>query len=151
MIHFPITDINKGRLFAAGFDNGIVRILNLQAEGIDIMKAFKAHDDPIVGIQHSVDLTLLVTASTQGDIFFFEMDGERDCQLFEPLCTFKLPDGAMINDFKFCDDDQHILFGCQNGRVYKVRRPNTKEIDNTDSYHWENPDLQTWTIKLMDF
>jgi WD40 repeat protein len=149
--HFPHTDINKGRVFAVGFDNGIIRFLAIHTEGLDILKAFKAHDDAIVGIKHSKDLKCLVTASSAGDIFFFDMDGEIDTQNYEPLCTIKLPDEAKINDFKFCDDDQHILFACQNGNVYRARRPNKKEIDNADSYLWENPPLDTWTIKLMDF
>jgi WD40 repeat protein len=41
--HIPHTDANKGRIFAAGFENGIVRFLNINTEGLEIMKAFKAH------------------------------------------------------------------------------------------------------------
>lgn len=103
--HLPHTDINKGRIFAIGFSNGIVRILAIHTEGLDILKAFKAHEDSIIGIKHSKDLKCFVTASQSGDIFFFEMDGETETQLFEPVCTIKLPDEAKINDFKFCDDD----------------------------------------------
>lgn len=61
--------------------------------------------------------------------------------MYEPLCTIKLPDEAQINDFKFCEDGQYILFGCTNGRVYRVRRPDPKEINNSDTYLWENPDI----------
>ena len=92
-----------------------------------------------------------MTASAEGDIFFFDMDGHKDTQMYDPLCTLKLPDNAIINDFKWCPDDKHLLFACKNGNVYKLRRPETKEIDNSDSYLWENPEIKTWTIRLMDF
>jgi len=115
------------------------------------MKAFKAHEDPIVGIKFSQDLKTCVTASKTGDIFFFDMDGHKDTQMYEPLCTLKLPNDAHVNDFKWSSDDKSVLFGCQNGKVYNVRRPLAKEIDNSDSYLWINPDIQTWTIKLMEF
>jgi WD40 repeat protein len=78
LVHLPHTDVNKGRVFAAGFDNGIVRFLSIHTEGLDIMKSFKAHEDPILGIKFSKDLKCLVTASETGDVFFFEMDGEVD-------------------------------------------------------------------------
>jgi hypothetical protein len=34
--------------------------------------------------------------------------------------------------------------------VYQVRRPEKGEVDNADSYLWENPEIKTWTIKLME-
>lgn len=151
MTHLPTTDANKGRLIAAGFNNGIVRILNVSTNGLEIMKAFKAHEDAIIGIQFSEDLKMCVTGSVTGHVFFFDMDGYKDTQSYEPLCTIKLPDEAHINDFRWSPDDKHVLFACKNGNVYKVRRPETKEIDNSDSYLWPNPDIKTWTIKLMDF
>ena len=43
----PHHDANKGRVAAAGFDNGLVRILQMTVDGMQILKAFKAHDDPI--------------------------------------------------------------------------------------------------------
>jgi hypothetical protein len=43
LVHFPHTEHNKGRLFAAGFSTGVVRIFNAHADNMIIMKAFKAH------------------------------------------------------------------------------------------------------------
>jgi WD40 repeat protein len=51
--HMPATDGNKGRICAAGFDNGIVRILSITADGLQILKSFKAHDDSIIGCKYS--------------------------------------------------------------------------------------------------
>lgn len=72
------TESNKGRIVAAGFDNGLVRILNISADGLVILKAFKAHADAIVGAKYSKDLKTFVTASSTGDVFFFDIDGAGD-------------------------------------------------------------------------
>ena len=32
--HMPLTDGNKGRICAAGFDNGIIRIISVTADGL---------------------------------------------------------------------------------------------------------------------
>ena len=45
------------------------------ADGLKMLKSFKAHDDPIVGIKFSADLKMLVTGSIKGDVFFFDIDG----------------------------------------------------------------------------
>lgn len=103
--HMPATDGNKGRICAAGFDNGIVRILSITADGLQILKSFKAHDDSIIGCKYSQDIKMFCTASVSGDIFFFECDGLSDLQLYNPLCTVKLPDNAGITDFKWNPDD----------------------------------------------
>ena len=102
--HMPHTDVNKGRICAVGFDNGIVRMISVTADGIVLLKAFKAHEDAVKRIKFSKDLKMVVTASVTGDVFFFEMDGHHDVQKFEPLCTLRLPDEAGINDFKWNPD-----------------------------------------------
>jgi hypothetical protein len=114
----PLTDSNKGRILAAGFDNGMVRIISVTADGLEILKAFRAHEDAIVGVKYSKDLKLCVTASVTGDLFFFECDGQSDPQKYEPLCCYKLPDDAAINHFYWNDDDQSVIFGCKNGWVH---------------------------------
>lgn len=115
------------------------------------MRAFKAHDESIIGVKFSADLKMCVTASTGGEIFFFEMDGHKDTQKYDPMCCLKLPDDSKINDFSWNTDDKSLVFGCKNGNVYQIRRPEAKDVDNADSYEWVNPDISTWTIKIMEF
>ena len=147
----PHSDVNKGRIFAAGFDNGIVRIISVSAEGMTILKSFKAHEDAIVDLKYASDLKMFVTASKKGSIFFFEIDGLMDVQKYDPLCTVDLPEGGLINDFKWAHDEESLLFGCNNGYVYEVMRPNPNKIDNKDSYYWDNAPIKDWGIKIMEF
>jgi len=149
--HMPENEGNKGRVFAAGFDNGIVRIFMVTCDGLVLLKSFRAHEDAIVGAKFSKDLKTLVTASTTGDIFFFEIDGANNVQKFDPLCTIKLPDDAGINDFKWNDDDKSIIFGCNNGWLYEVGRPDPKIVDNKESFLLENPKMKCWSMKIMEF
>jgi len=149
--HMPNSDGNKGRICAAGFDNGIVRILGVTADGIQLLTAFKAHDDAVVKIKYTQDMKMLVTASATGDVFFFESDGLTDVQKYRPICTLKLPGDAGINDMKWISGDTHVLIGCTNGYVYQIRRPKENEFDPSDSYLWENADMKEWHIKIMEF
>lgn len=150
LTHMPHHDANKGRVAAAGFDNGLVRILQMTVDGMQILKAFKAHDDPITIMRYSADMKMFVTGSSKGDVFFFECDGTQDLQRYEPLCTLKLAD-TRINDATWNADSGSIVFACDNGFLYEVRRPKATEIDNSDSYAWEKADVKEWCIKIMEF
>lgn len=50
-----------------------------------ILKAFKAHDSRVVRVKYAPDSSMLVTASEDGDIFFFQT-GTDNLQRYEPLC-----------------------------------------------------------------
>lgn len=115
--HMGHSDGNKGRICAVGFDNGLVRILSITADGIQLLKAFKAHDDAIACLKYTEDMKCLCSASKKGDVFFFETDGLNDVQMYKPICTFGLPETA-VNDMKWNPDDNSIIIGCSNGRVY---------------------------------
>jgi hypothetical protein len=93
---------------------------------------------------------MLVTGSDKGDIFFFECDGTQDLQKYEPLCTYHLAD-TKINDAFFNADDKSIVFACDNGFIYQIRRPEKAEINNGESYYWDNAEVKSWSIKIMEF
>ena len=150
MEHMAHTDANKGRVCAAGFDNGVIRILSMTEDDMHMLKAFKAHDDPIAVCRYSKDLKMFVTGSVNGDIFFFECDGSKNLQLYEPLCTLHLAD-TKINDAFWTDDDKAVILACDNGYIYQVRRPSKDEIDNSETYYWHNAEVKEWCIKIMEF
>jgi len=74
--HLPYSDANQGKITAVGFDNGIVRVLGMGETGIDILKAFKAHDTAVVAVKFSQDGTMFATASKEGEIFFFNVSAQ---------------------------------------------------------------------------
>jgi len=62
-----------------------------------------------------------------------------------------LPNNDKVNDCRFTPGEQSIIFGCDTGFVYEIRRPKSEEIDNSDSYLWVEPDIKIWRIKMMEF
>jgi WD40 repeat protein len=149
--HMPHSDLNKGRVVAIGYKNGLIRVVAITADGVTLLKSFKAHDDAITGIKYSKDLKMMVTSSISGEMFFFECDGHRDVQKYEPICTFKLPDNAGIKNFSWNNGDKSLIFGCDNGYVYEIPRPEASEIDSSDTFFWDKCVYKTWKIKIMEF
>jgi WD40 repeat protein len=66
-------DLNRGRVFAAGFGNGVVRICSLDTDNITIITTFKAHDTAVVRCLYNESLTYFITCSKDGDMFIFNI------------------------------------------------------------------------------
>ena len=114
------SELNKGRMVAVGFDTGVVRILQLSDVGIELAMAFKAHDGPVIFTKFSPSQISLVTASRNGEIFFFDVNGHLDLGKYTPICLLQLPKDALINDLKWDSQGAKILVGCENGYVYEI-------------------------------
>ena len=106
------SELNKGRLAVVGFETGIVRILQLTDIGIELGIAMKAHDGPVVFAKYSPNQISLVTASRNGEIFFFDVNGHLDLGKYNPICLLQLPADALINDLKWDSTSAKILVAC---------------------------------------
>lgn len=148
----PYHDSNQGRILATGFDNGIVRVLLAGSHDFLILKAFKAHDSKVVRVKYAPDNSMFVTASVDGDIFFFTI-GTDNLQRYEPLCLVQIPSQTptQITDLRWNSASTHILVSCTNGRVYQFERPKPKDIDNHASYLYTELPVREWRIKMMEF
>jgi len=147
----PHAEANQGRVVSVGFDNGIVRTLLMGNQNFQILKAFKAHDKSIKKVKYAPDGSMLVTCDSGREIFFFETSAYEDVQKCTPLCLIELPEDAVINDLTWDANSQNVLIGCKNGHVYELRRPNPREIDNTETYLLDQVPLRDWKIKMMEF
>lgn len=76
----PQTVDEYGVTFAAGFDDGVVRILAYKATGTDkglkLLRVFKPHKVRINDIQYSPKGDLLVTCSEDGTLFFLNVNSD---------------------------------------------------------------------------
>jgi WD40 repeat protein len=117
-----------------------------------ILKAFKAHDTKVVKAKYSPDRTMFVTASEDGDIFFFQI-GVENLQRYEPLCLIQIPSSSptKITDLRWDANSTKILVSCTNGKVYQFERPNPKDIDNHETYLMTSFPYREWKIKMMEF
>ena len=86
------SEINKGRVLAVGFETGILRILQLSDTNIEIALVMKAHDGPIDFAKYAPNQMTLVTASRNGEIFFFDINGHLELGKCIPICMLFLKD-----------------------------------------------------------
>ena len=94
---------------------------------------------------------MLVTASKDGEIFFFEVNGAADLNLYEPLCMVHLPEGKVINDMKWDFDSTKIIVACESGDVYELRKPEKDAIDrNRETYELFDYPMRHWQMKMME-
>lgn len=102
-----------------------MRILLLGPTEFVVLKAFKAHDSPVVKVKYAPDNTMFATASSDGEIFFFIIAGHDHLQKYEPLCMVLLPaeEPTTINEVRWDSDSSKLLVGCSNGYVYEISRP----------------------------
>jgi hypothetical protein len=128
------SDLNRGRVAAVGYDSGIVRIVSICASSVELNVAFKAHDAPVIKLAFSPAQTMLVTASRNGEIFFFETNGHNNLGLYEALCMLRLPENSQINDLKWDQNSTKIIIACQSGYVYEINKPNKERIHNEASF-----------------
>lgn len=148
----PFAESNQGRIIATGFDNGIVRILMLGARDFTVLRAFKAHDTRIVRVKYAPDNSMLVTASEDGELFFF-LTSTDNLQQYAPLCLVRIPSDSptKITDLRWDSNSAKVLVSCANGRVYQFEKPSPKNIDNHETYLVENLAYREWRIKMMEF
>jgi WD40 repeat protein len=142
---------NKGRVIAVGFESGIVRILELSDSNIELAMVMKAHDGPVDYVKYAPDQMTLVTASRNGEIFFFEINGHLDLGKQTPICLLKLETCGRINDLKWDSHSTHILVATESGYVHEIERPDAAKLDTKDSYLIEDYPMRTWKIKMMEF
>lgn len=142
---------NKGRVVACGFETGILRILQLTDSNIEIAMAMKAHDGPIDYALYAPNQMTLCTASRNGEIFFFDINGHLELGKCTPICLLHLENCGRINDLKWDTSSKHILVACESGYVYEIERPDPAKLDTSDSYLIENYPMRTWKMKMMEF
>ena len=147
------SDYNRGRVAAVGYDSGIVRVVNIHENEVQLNVVFKAHDAPVVKLAYAPSQTMLVTAARSGEIFFFETNGHADLSLYEPLCMLKLPEGSLINDLKWDANSAKVIIACESGYVYEINKPNKDRINNAESFEvpLERHPHRVWKMKMMEF
>lgn len=63
----------------------------------------------------------------------------------------KLSEDSKINDLRWDSGSNHVIVGCQNGKVFEIKRPKDSEIDNSETFLVDNIPIKEWQIKMMEF
>lgn len=71
-----------------GFENGIVRFVQINEDRIRLIKVLKVHKDDIMKVRFSPNMDLVCVVSVTGDIFFLKID-ETVLDNIIPFCFFE--------------------------------------------------------------
>ncbi|XP_043929077.1 cilia- and flagella-associated protein 44 [Protopterus annectens] len=135
----------KGGLFAVGFKDGVVRILEVfSPKGLAIVagrtsigeaevrlkQAFKPHTAPICALAYERNGEVLATGSQDNTVFFFAV-GDK----YEPIGFISVPGPVIGLEWSpFEHELSTLLVLCENGYVLQVQAPKLETKDTKSTY-----------------
>ncbi|KAM4701823.1 cilia- and flagella-associated protein 44 [Discoglossus pictus] len=141
----------KGGLFAAGFEDGVVRILEVynpqrlrlvagrtsaQLAEISLKQAFKPHTAPVTALAYERNGEILATGSKDNTVFFFAV-GDN----YEPIGFVGVPGPVKELHWSPPTHEENVLLViCENGCVVQVSAPAAQKRDPESTF--EIPDLR---------
>ncbi|XP_029434317.1 cilia- and flagella-associated protein 44 isoform X2 [Rhinatrema bivittatum] len=139
----------KGGLIAVGFEDGVVRILEIyNPSGLAIIagrlstgdaevilkQAFKPHNAPVTALAYERNGELLATGSKDETIFFFAI-GDK----YEPIGFIHVPGPVRELHWSPPSHEKNMLLVlCENGFVVQVPAPSTETQDPVSTYEIPN-------------
>ncbi|KAM8976941.1 cilia- and flagella-associated protein 44 [Pelodytes ibericus] len=143
----------KGGLFAVGFEDGVVRILEVynprglklvagrlgaQDAEISLKEAFKPHTAPVTALAYERNGEILATGSNDKTVFFFAV-GEK----YEPIGFVRVPGPVKELHWSPSSHDQNMLLVlCVNGFVVQIPAPAAQKQDPVITYEIQDLPLQ---------
>ncbi|XP_040277654.1 cilia- and flagella-associated protein 44, partial [Bufo bufo] len=135
----------KGGLFAAGFEDGVVRILEVyNATGrrlmtgrsgtndaaVNLRQAFKPHNAPVTALAYERNGEILATGSMDRTVFFFAVG-----DTYEPIGFVRLPGPVRELHWSPPSHEQStLLVLCENGFAVQIAAPAAEKSDPVTSY-----------------
>ncbi|XP_062841766.1 cilia- and flagella-associated protein 44 isoform X2 [Trichomycterus rosablanca] len=142
--------VDKGEgLLAVGFEDGVVRLLELynpkslrlvagrgRAEDAELRlkQAFKPHNAPVKAISYDPNGQILATGSVDCTVFFFAV-GDR----YEPIGFVTVPGPVQGLQWAPPSQERHsVLVTCQTGHVVEVLAPDPTGVNAGSTYQLQN-------------
>uniref|UniRef100_A0A8C9S6G7 Cilia- and flagella-associated protein 44 n=1 Tax=Scleropages formosus TaxID=113540 RepID=A0A8C9S6G7_SCLFO len=135
----------SGGLLAVGFEDGVVRLLelyyrrNLQPVGgqnlsadaqMRLKQAFKPHNAPVSAIAFDRNGELLATASTDCTVFLFTVSDR-----YEPIGFIRVPGPVKNMEWSPPSHEANtLLILCQNGHVVEIKAPDLEIQTSSSTY-----------------
>ncbi|KAM3935997.1 cilia- and flagella-associated protein 44 [Leptodactylus fuscus] len=139
----------KGGLFAAGFEDGVVRIMEVyNATGMRLMagrggthdaavnlkQAFKPHNAPVTALAYERNGEILATGSLDRTVFFFAVG-----DTYEPIGFVRLPGPVRELHWSPPSHEQSTLLAlCENGFAVQIPAPAAEKTDPASTYEISN-------------
>ncbi|XP_056415931.1 cilia- and flagella-associated protein 44 isoform X2 [Hyla sarda] len=139
----------KGGLFTVGFEDGVVRILEVyNAAGmrliaarsgthdaaVNLRQAFKPHNAPVTALAYERNGEILATGSMDRTVFFFAVG-----DTYEPIGFVRLPGPVRELHWSPPSHEQStLLVLCENGFAVQIPAPVTEKKDPASTYEISN-------------
>uniref|UniRef100_A0A3P9K0M3 Uncharacterized protein n=1 Tax=Oryzias latipes TaxID=8090 RepID=A0A3P9K0M3_ORYLA len=136
----PLTVNQKGGLLVTGFEDGVVRLLELRADSgvraeehtrLHLKQALKPHSAPVTAVAFQPDGHILATGSEDQTVFFFTV-GEA-CH---PLGFIRVP--GPVQALEWSPDSHNgrrLLILCRSGHAVEVESPDLEAERSSQSFH----------------
>uniref|UniRef100_A0A8C7YYR7 Uncharacterized protein n=1 Tax=Oryzias sinensis TaxID=183150 RepID=A0A8C7YYR7_9TELE len=139
----PLTVNQKGGLLVTGFEDGVVRLLELRADSgvsaeehtlLHLKQALKPHNAPVTAVAFQPDGHILATGSEDQTVFFFTV-GEA-CH---PLGFIRVPGPVQAlewsPDSHLPQNGRRLLILCRSGHAVEVESPDLEAERSSQSFH----------------
>ncbi|XP_069800651.1 cilia- and flagella-associated protein 44 isoform X2 [Dendropsophus ebraccatus] len=139
----------KGGLFAVGFEDGVVRILEVyNAAGmrfmaprsgnhdaaVNLKQAFKPHSAPVTALAYERNGEILASGSVDRTVFFFAVG-----DTYEPIGFVRLPGPVRELHWSPPSHEQStLLVLCENGFAVQIPAPTAEKMDPVSTYEISN-------------
>eukprot|EP00163_Fabomonas_tropica_P003294 TRINITY_DN1277_c0_g1_i2.p1 TRINITY_DN1277_c0_g1~~TRINITY_DN1277_c0_g1_i2.p1 ORF type:complete len:1610 (+),score=529.40 TRINITY_DN1277_c0_g1_i2:771-5600(+) len=115
----------------AGFENGVVRVLNVTKKELVLTSVFKPHTDTITAMAYSPDGTILCTVSADKNVFFLNVQKN-----YEPIGFVQGP--GVLTSLCWHPSGKHLLVTTDDGLVVEYSSPDASVgVDTTKSFEIE--------------
>ncbi|XP_061603630.1 cilia- and flagella-associated protein 44-like [Phyllopteryx taeniolatus] len=140
-VHWAPTSVNhSGGLLVTGFEDGVVRLLELfdpiglhnnkGGAHIRLKQAFKPHNSPVTSVAFEGNGKILATGSSDCTVFFFTV-GEK----YEPIGFLHVPGPVQMLEWSpHSHNENRLLILCQSGHIVEVPCPEHNILKPRKSY-----------------
>uniref|UniRef100_A0ABM5FX06 Cilia- and flagella-associated protein 44 isoform X6 n=1 Tax=Pogona vitticeps TaxID=103695 RepID=A0ABM5FX06_9SAUR len=151
----------KGGVIAVGFQDGVVRIIELyNPKGLPVVsgrdnvsdaamrlkQAFKPHTTVVSALAYERNGEVLATGSRDKTVFFFSVDDK-----YEPIGFISVPGPVQALQWSpLSHPDSKLLILCENGFVVQAPAPHPSDYDAASTYKIKDLPIEHfhfWSIK----
>ena len=137
LLYAPLSADNQQTTLIAGFADGTMRILHRYLEAFQVAAAFKPHRSPIRHIAINEGGTILVTAASNADLFFFAINANTHCTQLTPIGTAS-----------FSHNIAALTFSLDGRKLLLADGPTILEVDVPGVDGWDEKERDSYTLEL---
>ncbi|XP_059901755.1 LOW QUALITY PROTEIN: cilia- and flagella-associated protein 44 [Gadus macrocephalus] len=157
LIWAPSLVNEKGGLLVTGFQDGVVRLLELldpqgaralagsgDAE-LRLKQALKPHNAPVTAIAYERNGEVLATGSAEGTVFFFAVGEE-----YKPIGLINVPGPVQGLEWSpYSDCKSTLLVFCRSGHVVEVQPPEPVDQNTAKTYRLSGLPTRTFHFRSI--